>query len=89
MGSQSLEQVSPIKKQRTKVSRLPPWCAYIEPSEPQVQVFVDGDDVEAEEAGDEPAASDPIFDEANQEDTGEQVLPDAEETSEEGNIEAE
>ena len=54
-----------------------------------MQVFVDGDAVEAEEAGDEPAASDPIFDEANQEDTGEQVLPDAEETSEEGNIEAE
>ena len=89
MGSQGLEQVSPIKKQRTKVSRLPPWCDYIEPSEPQVQVFVDGDAVEAEEAGDEPTASDPIFDEANQEDTGEQVLPDAEETSEEGNIEAE
>ena len=54
-----------------------------------MQVFVDGDAGEAEEAGDEPAASDPIFDEANQEDTGEQVLPDAEETSEEGNIEAE
>ena len=54
-----------------------------------MQVFVDGDAVETEEVGDEPAASDPIFDEANQEDTGEQVLPDAEETSEEGNIEAE
>ena len=54
-----------------------------------MQVFVDGDAVETEEVGDEPAARDPIFDEANQEDTGEQVLPDAEETSEEGNIEAE
>ena len=97
MGSQGLDQVSPIKKQRTKVSRLPPWCAYIEPSEPQVQVFVDGEAAETDAARDEPASNDPISEEANQEDAGEQalpdageqVLPDAEEATEEDNIEAE
>ena len=88
LGRQGIEQVSPIKNPRTKVSKLPP-CDCIEPSEPQVQVFFDGDAVQDKEVGDEPAASDPIFDEANQDDAGEQILPDAEEVSEEGEIKAE
>ena len=59
------------------------------PPEPQVQVFFDRDAVQDDDVEDGARADDPIRDKANQDEAGEQVLPDPEDVTEDGDIEAE